>query len=186
MTIAEIIKLEGERQDPSQWNLIHLVKEGDFYRAHDWSAWLMSAFPIGEAIEKPLKVIAKKLKDGYIDAFLGFPASSIGKYIPNNGSVDFRPVSDTQIDVAIEIPAEIGEVSFDNLSRMKEDWITSLPLIEGKKQKREDREVQEQAPRIVRFSDILSRIVSLPIEDMSPKDAWETLRDLRRQVSAMF
>jgi len=186
MTIAEIIGIETKREEAAQWNVIHLIKEGDWYRAHDWSAWLMTVFPFGEALEKPLKVLAKKLKDGYIDAFLGFPASSIGKYIPNDGSVEFQPISDTQIDVKIELPAEIGEVTFDNLNKLKEDWKNALPLVESRKQKREDRETTAQAPRIVRFSDLIARIISLPIEDMSPKDAWEELRDLRRQVSAMF
>lgn len=186
MTIAEITAIENERQESGQWNVIHFIKEGEFYRAHDWSAWLLSAFPFGEAVEKPLKVIAKRMKDGYVDVFLGFPASSIGKYIPTDGSVDFKPVSDTQIDVSIEIPSGIGEVSFDSLNRMKEEWKSSLPIQDSKKQMREDREVYEQAPRITRFSDILSRLVSLPMEDLSPREAWDILRDLRRQASAMF
>lgn len=184
MTIAEIIKIETARQEAESWNVVHLLKEGDFYRAHDWSAWLMSVFPFGEALEKPLKVIAKKLKDGYIDAFLGFPASSIRKYIPDG--MEYCIVSDTQIDVKVEIPAEIGDVSFDNLNGMKEAWKANLPLQEGKKQRREERETADQAPRIIRFTDVINRIVALPMEDMSPMEAWNFLRDLRRQISAMF
>lgn len=184
MQIAEIIAIETARQEPDTWNVIHLLKEGDFYRAHDWSAWLMSAFPFGEAQEKPLKVIAKKLKDGYIDTFCGFPASSIGKYIPQG--MDFMPVSDVQIDVRIEIPAEIGEVSFEALNSLKEEWKNSIPLQENKKQKREEREAAVQAPRIMRISDIMARIISLPMEELSPKEAWDVLRDLRRQISALY
>lgn len=89
MTIAEIIEIESARKEPEQWNVVHLLKEGEFYRAHDWSAWLMSVFPFGEALNKPLHITAKRLKDGYIDAWVGFPATSIGKYIPNDGSVEF-------------------------------------------------------------------------------------------------
>jgi len=184
MQISEIIAIESARQDSETFNVIHLLKEGDFYRAHDWSAWLMTTFPFGEAQEKPLKVIAKKLKDGYIDAFCGFPASSIGKYIPQG--MEFKAISDVQIDVKTEIPAEIGEVSFDNLNSMKEEWKNSLPLQEGKKQKREDREAQEYAPRFMRMSDIIGRLVSLPMEDLSPREAFEILRDLRRQAIALY
>lgn len=183
MTIAEIIQIETARQESESWNVVHLLKEGDFYRAHDWSAWLMSVFPFGEALEKPLKVIAKKLKDGYIDAFLGFPASSLKKYLPEG--TDFNVVSDTQIDVKVEIPAEIGEVSFDNLNGMKEAWKSNLPL-QDKKQRREEREVSVQAPMFLRFTDVFNRIMALPMEDMSPMDAWNFLRDLRRQISAMY
>ncbi len=186
MTIAEVIEMESARQAPETWNVIHLTKEGEWYRAHDWSAWLMSEFPLVENLDKPLKVIAKKLKDGYIDAWLGFPASSISKYIPNDNSITFHPISDTQIDVVIELPASIGDMTFENLNKKKEEWKASIPITENKKQRREDREVAEQAPRITRITDVISRIVSIPIEDMSPREAWETLRDIRRQVTAMF
>lgn len=185
MTIAEVISIESAREDADSWNVIHFVKEGDFYRAHDWSAWLMAKFPFGEATEKNLKVVAKKMKDDYVDAFIGFPASSISKYIPNDGSVDFSVIDESQIDVRIELPADIGEVSFENLHKMKEEWKASLPL-KNNRQKREDREMHDQAPRIIRFTDIISRIISLPIEDLTPREAYDILRDLRRQVSAMF
>lgn len=92
MTITEIRKIEEERKE--QLDVVHLIKEGSFYHANDWSAWLMTKYPIGEAIHKPMVVTAKKLKDDYIHAFVGFPTTSLAKYIPNDGSVEFRPISD--------------------------------------------------------------------------------------------
>jgi hypothetical protein len=38
MTIAEIRKIEEERE--GSLGVIHLQKEGSFYHANDWSAWL--------------------------------------------------------------------------------------------------------------------------------------------------
>ena len=187
MTIAEIIAIESARKEPVQWNVVHFLKEGEFYRAHDWSAWLMSTFPIGEAVNKPLNITAKKLKDGYIDAWVGFPATSILKYIPNDGSIDFNPVSDTQIDVKIELPAEIGEVSFENLNRMKEEWKASLQFNEkGKRLRHEERDIFEAAPKVLRFSEIANLIISFPLESKSPVEAWEFLRQLRKQIAAMY
>ena len=185
MTIAEIIGIESARKEPEQWNVVHFLKEGEFYRAHDWSAWLMSAFPIGEALNKPLHITAKRLKDGYVDAWVGFPATSISKYIPNDGSVEFNPITDVQIDVKVELPAEIGDVSFENLNTMKEEWKASLPLSE-KKQRHEDRNMQEVVPRILRLSEIANLIISFPLESKSPIDAWEFLRQLRKQVAAIY
>lgn len=184
MTIEEIVKIEAARKEPEQWGVIHFIKEGDFYRAHDWSAWLMAKFPFGEAAAKPLKVIAKKMKNDYIDAWCGFPASSIRKYIPD--SLSFSAEDNAHITVAINLPTEIMEEGYEGITAMKEEWKNSLPLQESKKQRREDREVAEQAPRITRMSDIAARLVSLPLEDMSPREAWEYLRDLRRQVAALF
>ena len=164
--------------------VIHLQKEGSFYHANDWSAWLMTKYPIGEAVNKPMAVTAKKLKDGYIHAFVGFPATSFSKYVHNDGSVTFKPFSDTQIDVTLNL--EFGDATVEQVRTMVDKWKESLPLTESRKQYREDRDVQTQAPRITRISDIIARIVSLPMEDISPKQAYDFLRDLRRDVSAIF
>ena len=91
MTIADIIELENNRKSPDSFGRIHFIKEGNFYRAHDISAWLITMMPFSEAI-KNVSIIAKKLKDGYIDAFIGFPLTSLDKYIPNDGSVTFVPI----------------------------------------------------------------------------------------------
>jgi hypothetical protein len=111
MTIAEIRKIEEERE--GSLGVIHLQKEGSFYHANDWSAWLMTKYPIGEAVNKPMTVTAKKLKDGYIHAFVGFPATSLAKYVPNDGSVEFKPVSDMQIDVTLNL--DFGDASVEDV-----------------------------------------------------------------------
>lgn len=33
--ISEILEIEKERSDVNTWNVIHLFKEGGFYRAYD-------------------------------------------------------------------------------------------------------------------------------------------------------
>ena len=182
MTIAEIRKMEEERE--GSLGVVHLQKEGSFYHANDWSAWLMTKYPIGEAVNKPMNVTAKRLKDGYIHAFVGFPATSLTKYVPNDGSVVFKPVSDNQIDVTLNI--DFGEATVQEIREMVEEWKDSLPIADTKKQHREDRDVQSQAPRITRITDILARIVSLPMEDLSPREAYDILRELRRDISAIF
>ncbi|MBR1500061.1 MAG: hypothetical protein IJ615_10630 [Bacteroidaceae bacterium] len=186
MTIAEIKELESARQNPEQFNVVHFLKENNGYcRAHDWSAWLLKTFPPNDALGD-LGVAAKRIKDGYIDAFVGFPATSLKKFIPEAEPYSFTPVDDNHFTITVEIPAEVGEVSYENLSKMKEEWKNGLKLQDSKKQRREDREAQEHAPRIVRFTDIIARIVALPLEDLTPREAYDILRELRREVSSMF
>ena len=174
--------MEEERE--GSLRVVHLQKEGSFYHANDWSAWLMTKYPIGEAVNKPMNVTAKRLKDGYIHAFVGFPATSLTKYVPNDGSLVFKPVSDNQIDVTLNI--DFGEATVQQIREMVEEWKDSLPIADTKKQHREDRNVESQAPRITRITDILARIVSLPMEDLSPREAYDILRELRRDISAIF
>ncbi len=186
MTIAEISKIENERNTPKDFGVIHLFSENNFYRAHDWSAWLMTTFPFGESLNKPLRVSAKRLKDGYVEAWVGFPVSSLGKYVPNDDSMQFNPVSDTQIDVTIHLPDGYEDANFDDIRAQVDAWKEGLPMNEAKKQKREDREVAEVAPRFTRMTDIVGRIFSFPLESKSPIEAWEFVRQLRQQAAAMF
>ena len=181
MTITEIRKIEEERKD--QLNVVHLIKEGSFYHANDWSAWLMTKYPIGEAIHKPMVVTTKKLKDDYLHAFVGFPTTSLAKYIPNDGSVEFRPISDDQIDVVLNIDFD---QSAEQLRLIVDEWKESLPIRENKKQQREDKNIAGEVTRITRISDVVVKIISLPMEDISPKQAYDILRDLRKQISALF
>lgn len=181
MTIAEIVKIETERE--GCLNVVHLIREGNFYHANDWSAWLMTKFPIGEAVNKPMNVTAKRLKDGYVHAFVGFPVTSLGKYVPNDGSVTFTPVSDAQLDVTLNV--DFGDATVEDIRAQVDEWKESLPLTD-KKQKRDSREASEAAPRAMRLSDIVGRLLSFPLAEKSPLEAWEFVRQLQQQAVNMF
>lgn len=182
MTIQEIRSIEENRK-PADFGVIHLLKEGNFYRAHDWSAWLMKTFPL---TEHQMTLTAKQLKDGYFEVWVGFPCSSISKFVPQVDGIQFLPVDDTRIDVVITLPEDVVSQSYEAVRDLVEQWKQAQPVTENKKQKREEREVVEVAPRIMRISDVMGRVLSFPLESKSPMEAWEFLRQLRQQVAAMF
>jgi hypothetical protein len=185
MTIAEIIELENRRKSADMYGRIHFIKEGNFYRAHDISAWIIAMMPFSENI-KNINIIAKKHKDGYIDAFIGFPLTSLEKYIPNDGSVTFVPISDTMIDVMITPTDDILASDFETIRKAVDDWKQTLPLKAEKPEKRESREVSEVQPRITRISDVFSQVLAFPLESKSPMDAYDFLRQLRKEIAALF
>lgn len=185
MTIAEIIELENKRPTPDTYGRIHFIKEGNFYRAHDISAWIIAMMPFSENI-KNINIIAKKHKDGYIDAFIGFPLTSIEKYIPNDGSVTFVPISDTMIDVIITPTDDILASDFETIRKAVDDWKQTLPLKADKPERRENREASEAQPRITRISDVISQVLAFPLESKSPMDAYDFLRQLRKEIAALF
>lgn len=41
MKPSEVIEQERKREDSSTWNKIYLHKDGSFYHAYEWSAWLI-------------------------------------------------------------------------------------------------------------------------------------------------
>ena len=183
MTIAEIVEIESNRKEQAQFGVVHLLKESNFYRAHDWSAWLLKTFPVSE---EPMKPTVKRLKNGYLEVWVGFPVTSLGKFIPEAEGVVFNHVSDNQIDVVIPITDDIASSDTEQVRALVDEWKESLPIVEDKKQRRESREVSEFAPRVTRITDVLARIISFPLESKSPLEAYEFLRDLRMQVAGMF
>ena len=185
MTLEDIQKLEQARQSKDKYGVIHLLREANFWRAYDWSAWLMTSYPMGEA-NKPLNVSAKRAKNGYVSAWVGFPVSSLQKFVPEDKYVSFEPVSDTQIDVTIELTDDIREAEYDEIRKAVDEWKENLPLNDSKKNRREGHEASSALPRAMRMSDILAQILAFPLESKSLIECHEFIRDLRRQVSAIF
>jgi hypothetical protein len=50
--IADVLQTERNRQAPTEWNKIHIFQMGDFYRAYEWSAWLIVAITYNDRVRK--------------------------------------------------------------------------------------------------------------------------------------
>lgn len=186
--ISEILEIEKERADAGTWNVIHLFKEGGFYRAYNWSAWLIVTVAYsdevrkGQTDRKPLNVSRKKVKNGDGDfAFVGFPIKSQEKFIPYY--TEFKPISDTQIDISIELPATDGEISFESLSQAVEDWKQAIPISEDKPKKEQD-EPFHASPRS--FTGVMSQVMSFPLESKTPIECMMFISQLKQQLAALF
>ena len=42
MQIIAAIEYDRLRKEPDSWNKVFLHREGKFYRAYEWSAWLIN------------------------------------------------------------------------------------------------------------------------------------------------
>ena len=79
--LKEILEKEKERGSLEQCAVIHLFREGTFYRAYEWSAWLCLRY------FTELKVTHRMLKGGEDIIFVGFPLTSIDRYTPEGATV---------------------------------------------------------------------------------------------------
>jgi hypothetical protein len=195
----EIFEVEKQREGTEHWNVIHLFREGNTYKAYEWSAWLCREFAvtddqIAQTSSHRLKPVHKEVKSssGTI-IFVGFPVTSLAKFIPNDNQISFKPVSDTLIDVAIELPPSLGEMSYDSLIQQFSEWKKQFPIKGDDKQPTgKDIPADDLLPltgtknQPMRMSDILAQIVALPVEDITPNEALKVLRILKRQCSALF
>jgi len=205
-TMKEIFEVEKNREDVSQWNVIHLFREGSTYKAYEWSAWLCREH--GTTDEHLQQVGAKRLNPVHRNVkntggsviFVGFPFASIDKFLPKTSQISFQPVDDNRIDIAIELPADqFGDnINYDALRQKFSEWKLAFPVKDEKKDKPSDgvsrsTETDEllallagSQAKPMRMSDIVAQLIALPVEDISPNDALKLLRILKRQAAALF
>jgi hypothetical protein len=204
--MKEIFEVEKNREDVSQWNVIHLFREGSTYKAYEWSAWLCREH--GATDEHLQQVGAKRLNPVHRNVkntggsviFVGFPFASIDKFLPKTSQISFQPVDDNRIDIAIELPADqFGDnINYDALRQKFSEWKLAFPVKDEKKDKPSDgvsrsTETDEllallagSQAKPMRMSDIVAQLIALPVEDISPNDALKLLRILKRQAAALF
>ena len=187
--ISEILAIERNRQYSQMHNVIHIFKEGAFYRAYEWSAWLIAVI-VNTATGNSLAITKKKAKDSDDTfVFAGFPLTSMEKYIPKEAQLSFTPVSDDQIDITVELPIDIAMLGEEGIKNLIMDWSKQFKLKEKQKKPSDgdsNQDVYATSPRITRLSDIASQIVAFPLENKSPMEAWDFLSQLRKQIAAIF
>lgn len=187
--ISEILAIEKNRQDSQTHNIIHIFKEGAFYRAYEWSAWLIAVI-VNAATGNTLAITKKKAKDSDDTfVFAGFPLTSMEKYIPNEAQLSFTPINDEQIDITVELPVDIAMLGDEGINERIKEWSKQFKLKEKTKKEFEEgtrHELSVASPRITRISDIASQIIAFPLENKSPMEAWDFLSQLRKQIAAIF
>ena len=98
--LAEILSKESERPDKASMLVLRYFKDGNFYHAYEFSAWLMKTF-----LKSELKVVRRKsptAEDGSF-VFVGFPVAQKDKHIPTDSSL----VGEDGPDIAVRLSADI-------------------------------------------------------------------------------
>lgn len=133
--IADVLQTERNRQQSTEWNKIHIFQMGDFYRAYEWSAWLIVAITYNDRVRKetrdrkPLKESKKSLATtGEEFCFVGFPIKSVEKFIPTR--LNFESVEDKHIVITIQLPtpSDGSEVTYERLHEAFTKWKAGIPL----------------------------------------------------------
>jgi hypothetical protein len=191
MKLSAALEYEKLREDAASWNKVILHRDGKFYHAYDWSAWLIKQYVCNEEFqqqrgdEKLLQVSRYPSKHGEY-AMLGFPLDSISKYIPAYENA--RKMEDSD-DMEITVSIDFGDADHDTLSRMYEEWFATCQLKEKKgKGNAAITHSDGKAPVLARsgiFS-ILVKVLSYPVEAKTPAENIEFISQLRQDVAALL
>ena len=191
MKLSAALEYEKLREDAASWNKVILHRDGKFYHAYDWSAWLIKQYVCTEEFqqqrgdEKLLQVSRYPSKHGEY-AMLGFPLDSISKYIPAYENA--RKMEDSD-DMEITVSIDFGEADYDTLSRMYEEWFATCQLKEKKgKGNAAITHSDGKAPALARSGifAILVKVLSYPVEAKTPAENIEFISQLRQEVAALL
>ena len=191
--IKEIIQIESVRQEKTEWNKIHLFKEGSFYHVFDWSAWLVSTVTYSEEVRKntpdrkPITVTRRKLAEGIEYCVTGFPLNSITKFIPtfNPNSNNFTAVSDNHLCFEVELPkTEDGsEWTYEQLKALYDEWKNEIAF-STKSNKSEKPDVTVQSRNTL--MGIWAEVLAYPIENKTPMENTQYLSNLKTQLASLL
>lgn len=172
--LKEILEKERERASGEQLATVHLFREGTFYRAYEWSAWLLvRCYP-------DLKVTHRILKGGEDIVFVGFPLTSLERYTPGESAV--APVDDKCVDIVLPPAAADNE----SLQGGFANWKQAQPLTEASKKREDERQQVERRNASPRLTDIMLDIMAYPIEQHSPMECMGFLSEVKQRISQIL
>jgi hypothetical protein len=174
MQLKEVFTKEQSRSEMVDYRTIHLIPEGTFYRAYEWSAWLCHRYV---SQFKPTHRLLKNTEDSVV--FVGFPMTSLERHTPEGATV----AEQEDKTVAVILPETVfGEkVTIEQLQTDFANWKKSVPLVKTKEQgtKNQDKNVKSEAS----VEEVLKRILAYPIEQHSPMEAMAFLSEIKQQLS---
>lgn len=174
MQLKEVFAKEQSRSEMVDYRTIHLIPEGTFYRAYEWSAWLCHRYV---SQFKPTHRLLKNTEDSVV--FVGFPMTSLERHTPEGATV----AEQEDKTVAVILPETVfGEkVTIEQLQTDFANWKKSVPLVKTKEQgtKNQDKNVKSEAS----VEEVLKRILAYPIEQHSPMEAMTFLSEIKQQLS---
>ena len=142
MRLNAALEYEKLRQEKDSWNKVILHKDGRFYHAYEWSAWLIKTIVCTEEFQRQRNdntiLLAQRFVTKNNDyVMLGFPVESLSKYIPEYVDVIALEGDDLEVTVSLsqndDITYEAMNASFEewrNECPIKEHGVASIPFLE--------------------------------------------------------
>ena len=126
MQLKEVFSKEQSRKEVVDYRTIHLIPEGTFYRAYEWSAWLCHRYV---SQFKPTHRLLKNTEDSVV--FVGFPMTSLERHIPEGATIAEQ---EDKTIALILTETVFGETTTEQLQTDFANWKKSIPLVKSKEQ----------------------------------------------------
>ena len=180
--LKDILEIERKRISQGPHNTIYLFPEGTFYRAYEWSAWLccryMNQFKATRREQKT------ELTDDATTVFIGFPITSLAKYLPEEPRVATN--DDKSVAITLQ-PSVFPETeSAELLLEDFRNWKNSVPMAQPKKTSLRDdlkggAEIQPH-----RLSEVMLRVLAFPVEQKTPMECMAFIAEIKQQLASLL
>ena len=212
-SLTEVFAIESDRATSDKWNKIHLFKMGDFWRAYEWSAWLIAVITFNDEVRmatkdrKPIAVTRIPMANSD-ETFcrVGFPLKSIEKYIPTRLNYEAEDDKHLVITVALTEPQDGTEVTYERLAEAVAKWKEAQPLKQPKDKKDSDpqedtdRQPKQGKPKRTLLSLIqdaqqqqapsqggmIMQIMSYQLSQHTPAENYEFIQRLQQQIASIL
>ena len=174
--LKDILETEKLRTDLAQCSRINLFKEGTFYRAYEWSAWLCVRY-VQEF--KTTRRLMKNSDESMV--FIGFPVTSLQKFFGDGVAV----TDDGSVAAVLREDVFGAGATSETLLAEFSNWKQSVPLTDNSK-KRLDEERNPATAGPQRITDIMHDILSYPIESRTPMESMSFLSELKTRLSKII
>lgn len=127
LSLQEKIALDAQRSTTEERNRVILFREGKFFRAFNYSAWLLSQYVFNEAYrngihaQNPLSVGRNQSPTVGEYILCGFPVHSIEKY---SGGLPYQVVDDEQ--AVITLPDYLTDLTDESFRQSYEEYAQSV------------------------------------------------------------
>ena len=185
MQITPALAYEVQRQDAESWNKIILHKDGTFYHAYEWSAWLIKTISCTETFQKQrgdAKMLSapryKTKNNEYI--LIGFPIESLSKFIP-----EYTSLREMEGGDALEIGIDLGlkdTETFEELDAEFNKWKKAQPEAKKAGKTKDGDNVQKRTG----LFQIIAEIVGYPLEKRTQDENTEFISYLKEKAAELL
>ena len=178
--LKDILEIERKRIPQGPHNTIYLFPEGTFYRAYEWSAWLccryMNQFKATRREQKT------ELTEDATTVFIGFPITSLAKYLPEEAQV----VTNDDKSVTITLSSAMFPEEPESLAEDFRHWKNSVPMAQPKRTSVRDdlKGGMELQPH--RLSEVMLRLLAFPVEQKTPMECMAFITEIKQQLASLL
>lgn len=180
--LKEILEIEKKRNSQGPYNAIYLFPEGTFYRAYEWSAWLccryMNQFKATRREQKT------ELTDDTTTVFIGFPVTSLAKYLPEGA----QTVTNDDKSVVISLSSNVFHETEKAESLLEDfrNWKSAVPMAQPRKATLRDDVKGKADIQPHRLSEVMLRVIAFPVEQKTPMECMAFIAEIKQQLTSLL